>query len=130
MRKTHADYFCISIAGYPEGHPDNIDVVEGGVAALTPSEARRDRIAMDKETGKEIVDKSSFYVGAPPRRPVASMVQRRKRKKNKGIGDTIEVFTSDTLKGGTKKPKVEGLIKQGSWNLLVAVPPICRQDKS
>jgi len=55
MRKTHGDYFCISVAGYPEGHPDNIEVVEGGVAALTPSEARRARIVKDKETGKDVV---------------------------------------------------------------------------
>jgi len=54
MRKTHGDYFSISVAGYPEGHPDNIDVVEGGLAALTPSEARRARVAKD-ETGKEVV---------------------------------------------------------------------------
>jgi len=55
MRKTHGDYFCISVAGYPEGHPDNIEVVEGGVAALTPSEARRARVVKDKETGKDVV---------------------------------------------------------------------------
>merc|ERR1719464_1030097 len=54
MRKNYGDYHCISVAGYPEGHPDNIDVVEGGRAALTPSEARRARVVKDKN-GTEVV---------------------------------------------------------------------------
>eukprot|EP00444_Apocalathium_aciculiferum_P038067 CAMPEP_0183485708 /NCGR_PEP_ID=MMETSP0370-20130417/179564_1 /TAXON_ID=268820 /ORGANISM="Peridinium aciculiferum, Strain PAER-2" /LENGTH=465 /DNA_ID=CAMNT_0025679013 /DNA_START=18 /DNA_END=1414 /DNA_ORIENTATION=- len=55
MRKEHGDYFSISVAGYPEGHPDNIKEVEGGLDALTPAEKRRARVAIDKTTGKEIV---------------------------------------------------------------------------
>merc|ERR1740138_1842415 len=47
MREKHGDYFCISVAGYPEGHPDAISVVEGGLAALSPSEKRRARVAPD-----------------------------------------------------------------------------------
>ncbi|CAE8588610.1 unnamed protein product [Polarella glacialis] len=54
IREKHSDYFCLSVAGYPEGHPDNIDVIAGGVAALSPSEARRCRVVKD-ENGKEIV---------------------------------------------------------------------------
>jgi len=54
MRKSYGDYFFIAVAGYPEGHPDNIEVVEGGVAALSPAEKRRARIAQD-ESGKEVV---------------------------------------------------------------------------
>mmetsp|Transcript_2761 Transcript_2761/g.3926 ORF Transcript_2761/g.3926 Transcript_2761/m.3926 type:complete len:818 (-) Transcript_2761:254-2707(-) len=54
MREKYGDYFSISVAGYPEGHPDNIEVVEGGVAALTATEARRARIEKD-ESGKEVV---------------------------------------------------------------------------
>lgn len=54
MTKNYGDYFCASVAGYPEGHPDNIDVVEGGREALTPTEARRARIVKD-ENGKEVV---------------------------------------------------------------------------
>lgn len=55
MRQKYGDYFCVSVAGYPEGHPDNIEVVEGGMAVLTPAEQRRARTAVDKETGKEVV---------------------------------------------------------------------------
>jgi len=55
MRKDHGDYFSISVACYPEGHPDNIEIVEGGVGALTPSEKRRAGIVKDEATGKDIV---------------------------------------------------------------------------
>ena len=44
MRKEHGDYFCISVAGYPEGHPNVIKPVEGGADGLdklTASEAGR-----------------------------------------------------------------------------------------
>merc|ERR1719382_2113027 len=40
MRKNYGDYHSISVAGYPEGHPDAITKVEGGVADLSPAEAR------------------------------------------------------------------------------------------
>jgi len=48
IREHHGDYFCLAVAGYPEGHPDNIETVEGGVEALTPSELRRARIVTDE----------------------------------------------------------------------------------
>ena len=47
IRDKHGEYFCISVAGYPEGHPDTISVVEGGLAALSPKEARRARVSPD-----------------------------------------------------------------------------------
>lgn len=55
IRKTHGDYFSVSVAGYPEGHPDNIEVIPGGLAELNEVERRRARTAIDKETGKEVV---------------------------------------------------------------------------
>merc|ERR1719399_699528 len=55
IRKNHGNYFSIAIAGYPEGHPDRISVVEGGVAALSASEKRRARVVIDEKTGKEVV---------------------------------------------------------------------------
>jgi len=54
MRKKHGDYFSISVACYPEGHPDNIEVVEGGLAALTEAEKRRARVVKGAD-GKEVV---------------------------------------------------------------------------
>jgi len=55
IREKHGDYFSISVAGYPEGHPDNIEEIEGGVAALTESEKWRARIVKDEATGKQTV---------------------------------------------------------------------------
>jgi methylenetetrahydrofolate reductase (NADPH) len=54
VREWHGDYFTVSVAGYPEGHPDVIETVEGGLAALSESEKRRCRVAVD-EAGKEVV---------------------------------------------------------------------------
>lgn len=40
IRKTHGDYFGISVAAYPEGHPNNIKKVEEG-RELSASELTR-----------------------------------------------------------------------------------------
>jgi len=50
----HPGYFSIAVAGYPEGHPDNITEVEGGLESLTEAEKRRARVVKD-EAGKEVV---------------------------------------------------------------------------
>eukprot|EP00405_Crypthecodinium_cohnii_P010436 CAMPEP_0206442102 /NCGR_PEP_ID=MMETSP0324_2-20121206/13636_1 /ASSEMBLY_ACC=CAM_ASM_000836 /TAXON_ID=2866 /ORGANISM="Crypthecodinium cohnii, Strain Seligo" /LENGTH=816 /DNA_ID=CAMNT_0053909909 /DNA_START=84 /DNA_END=2534 /DNA_ORIENTATION=- len=55
IRKAYGDYFSISVAGYPEGHPDNITVVEGGMDSLSEAEKRRARTSIDKTTGKEVI---------------------------------------------------------------------------
>lgn len=54
MREKHGDYFCISVAGYPEGHPDAIALAPGGLLSLTLSEQRRARVIKDA-SGKEVV---------------------------------------------------------------------------
>eukprot|EP00931_Biecheleriopsis_adriatica_P001229 TRINITY_DN101514_c0_g1_i1.p1 TRINITY_DN101514_c0_g1~~TRINITY_DN101514_c0_g1_i1.p1 ORF type:complete len:446 (+),score=101.88 TRINITY_DN101514_c0_g1_i1:37-1374(+) len=54
IRETHGDHFCISVAGYPEGHPSAVEEVPGGLAALSCSEQRRARVMRDK-SGKEKV---------------------------------------------------------------------------
>lgn len=42
VRKEHGDFFCLSVAGYPEGHPTVIKKVgAGGVGALSPAEQAR-----------------------------------------------------------------------------------------
>jgi len=53
IREKHADYFTVSVAGYPEGHPDNIkEVVD--VSTLSANEKRRCRVTVDDQ-GKETV---------------------------------------------------------------------------
>merc|ERR1719487_2155735 len=44
IRAQTGDYFSIAVAGYPEGHPDAMEVVEGGLSACTESEKRRARV--------------------------------------------------------------------------------------
>jgi len=53
MRKSYGDYFSISVAAYPEGHPDNIDVVNDK-SELSAAELRRARIVED-DNGKEVI---------------------------------------------------------------------------
>jgi methylenetetrahydrofolate reductase (NADPH) len=59
ITKHHGNWFSVAVAGYPEGHPDNIDIVEGAdvdaaVASLSEAEKKRYSISTD-ETGKKIV---------------------------------------------------------------------------
>jgi len=55
IREKYGDYFSLSVAGYPEGHPDNIEEIPGGAEALTESEKWRARTVKDEETGKVTV---------------------------------------------------------------------------
>jgi len=54
IRKQFGDAFCISVAGYPEGHPEKIKEVAGGIAALSVSEQTR-YSAQTNEDGSETV---------------------------------------------------------------------------
>jgi methylenetetrahydrofolate reductase (NADPH) len=59
ITKNHADYFSIAVAAYPEGHPDNIDIVEGetaeaAIASLSDAEKKRYSVSTD-ESGKQVV---------------------------------------------------------------------------
>lgn len=54
IRKNHGDYFGISVAGYPEGHPNRIKEVPGGVESLSEAEKGRYKVAKDAD-GKEVV---------------------------------------------------------------------------
>ena len=48
IRKHYGAHFCVSIAGYPEGHPNVIRKVEEG-RTLTASERKRSITAEDGE---------------------------------------------------------------------------------
>jgi len=52
IRAEHGDFFNVTVAGYPEGHPTKMNVVEGGVSTLSPSELKRYSTSKD-ENGKE-----------------------------------------------------------------------------
>jgi methylenetetrahydrofolate reductase (NADPH) len=59
ITKNHGDYFSVAVAAYPEGHPDNIDIVEGetaeaAIASLSDAEKERYSVSTD-ESGKQVV---------------------------------------------------------------------------
>jgi methylenetetrahydrofolate reductase (NADPH) len=55
IRKEHGDYFCVTVAGYPEGHPTKMSVVEGGLADLSAAELRRYSVQTAEDGSKQIV---------------------------------------------------------------------------
>ena len=62
IRKEYGDYFCISVAGYPEGHPTVIKAVEGGkdgVSKLSKSEQSRLVVVEEEENDTTI---TKYYV--------------------------------------------------------------------
>jgi adenosylhomocysteinase len=56
MRKNYGDYFCISVAGYPEGHPNRINKVEEGQELTAAEEGRK--VVM--EDGVYVCDDQNF----------------------------------------------------------------------
>jgi methylenetetrahydrofolate reductase (NADPH) len=53
IRAEHGDYFCLSIAGYPEGHPNRMTVVKD-MAELTESERGRCAVLTNEKGEEEI----------------------------------------------------------------------------
>jgi len=60
------------------------------------------------ENGGKVVllDKSAFCGGNSTKATSGINGAETKTQKEKGIADTVEIFTNDTLKGGAKKPEV------------------------
>jgi methylenetetrahydrofolate reductase (NADPH) len=58
IRKEHGDFFCVSVSGYPEGHPTVIHEVPEG-HTLTESEQKR--VVVDRKTGKQSVCLDADY---------------------------------------------------------------------
>jgi len=76
-------------------------VVGGGLAGMSAANTLL-------ENGGKVVllDKSSFCGGNSTKATSGINGAETKTQKAKGIDDTIDLFTSDTLKGGAKKPDV------------------------
>merc|ERR1711972_287301 len=53
-----------------------------------------------------LLDKSSFCGGNSTKATSGINGAETKTQKEKGIKDTVEIFTNDTLKGGAKRPEV------------------------
>jgi len=58
ITKHHGNYFSVAVAGYPEGHPNNIETVPGDVdaalASLSEAEKKRCAISTDESGKKEV----------------------------------------------------------------------------
>jgi len=76
-------------------------VVGGGLAGMSAANTV-------VECGGKVVlvDKSSFCGGNSTKATSGINGAETKTQKNKGIEDSIELFTNDTLKGGAKRPEV------------------------
>merc|ERR1719512_359396 len=76
-------------------------VVGGGLAGVSAANT------ILENGGKTVlVDKSSFCGGNSTKATSGINGAETKTQKTKGIDDSIALFTSDTLKGGAKKPEV------------------------
>merc|ERR1711920_966523 len=92
------------------GFPANQAIVVGG--GLAGMSAANQVV----ECGGKVllVDKSSFCGGNSTKATSGINGAETKTQKAKGIDDTIELFTSDTLKGGAKRPEVAKVLRGNS----------------
>jgi len=80
---------------------DTAVVVGGGLAGVSAANT------IVENGGKVVLlDKSSFCGGNSTKATSGINGAETKTQKAKGINDTIELFTSDTMKGGAKRPEV------------------------
>merc|ERR1712127_701197 len=76
-------------------------VVGGGLAGMSAANT-----VLECGGKVVLVDKSSFCGGNSTKATSGINGAATKTQKTKGIDDSIELFTSDTLKGGAKRPEV------------------------
>jgi len=83
-------------------HPANQAIVVGG--GLAGMSAANQVVECGGKT--LLVDKSSFCGGNSTKATSGINGAATKTQKDKGVDDSVELFTSDTLKGGAKRPEV------------------------
>merc|ERR1740138_133829 len=85
----------------PSFRSDTVLVVGGGLAGVSACNT------VLENGGKVILlDKSAFCGGNSTKATSGINGAETKTQKEKGIDDSTELFTNDTLKGGAKKPEV------------------------
>jgi len=80
---------------------DQAIVVGGGLAGMSAANT-----VLENGGKTVLLDKSSFCGGNSTKATSGINGAATKTQKAKGIDDSVELFTSDTLKGGAKKPDV------------------------
>merc|ERR1719236_126583 len=84
-------------------------VVGGGLAGMSAANT-----VLENGGRVVLLDKSSFCGGNSTKATSGINGAETKTQKAKGIPDTIELFTSDTLKGGAKKPEIAKIMCDNS----------------
>merc|ERR1712060_592331 len=116
--------------GRPSNWPQPIELIKGVPTFCSAPEARRGAMATVFPSNQAIVvggglagmsaanqvvecggkvvlvDKSSFCGGNSTKATSGINGAATKTQKDKGVDDSVELFTSDTLKGGAKRPEV------------------------
>eukprot|EP00420_Gonyaulax_spinifera_P034213 CAMPEP_0197884004 /NCGR_PEP_ID=MMETSP1439-20131203/10603_1 /TAXON_ID=66791 /ORGANISM="Gonyaulax spinifera, Strain CCMP409" /LENGTH=705 /DNA_ID=CAMNT_0043503733 /DNA_START=74 /DNA_END=2191 /DNA_ORIENTATION=+ len=86
-------------------------VVGGGLAGMSAANT-----LLENNGRVVLIDKSSFCGGNSTKATSGINGADTKTQKTQGIADSIELFTSDTLKGGAKKPDVVKVLCGNSGN--------------
>jgi len=76
-------------------------VVGGGLAGMSAANT-----VLENNGNVLLLDKSAFCGGNSTKATSGINGAETKTQKQKGIPDTVEIFTADTLKGGAKKPEL------------------------
>merc|ERR1719240_2341138 len=91
----------IQLAGGGHFPTNNAIVVGGGLGGMSAANS-----IMENGGKVVLLDKSSFCGGNSTKATSGINGANTKTQRAKGIPDTVELFTSDTLKGGAKKPEL------------------------
>merc|ERR1719236_462064 len=86
-------------------------VVGGGLAGMSAANT-----VLENGGRVTLLDKSAFCGGNSTKATSGINGAETKTQKAKGINDSVELFTADTLKGGAKKPEVAKVLCGNSGN--------------
>jgi len=133
ITKNHGDWFSIAVAAYPEGHPDNIDTIEGDFdaawASLTESEKIRAAVSVDEATGNKVVTVC---------RDAKYKIEMEYLKKKIDAGGNLVItqmfldagvfiqFMKDCKDWGINVPIVPGIMCLNGFNGLKRMIPMCK----
>merc|ERR1712232_807630 len=111
-------YLCMSAALFPARDlvsmaavfPANQTIVVGG--GLAGMSAANQTVECGGKT--VLLDKSSFCGGNSTKATSGINGAATRTQKSKGIDDSTDLFTKDTLKGGAKKPEIVKVLCENS----------------
>merc|ERR1719181_1689603 len=91
-------------------HPaDQVIVVGGGLAGVSAANT-----CIEYGLKVILLDKSAFCGGNSTKATSGINGAETRTQKEKGVEDTVEIFTNDTMKGGAKRPAVAKVLCSNS----------------